>query len=111
VTSISLFSPVCHDSFLEDQPMDLGVLGVEQRCRECSIRLFITGVEQRIEHRPREIVHISVAPCGKKEEDDLELECGIRRHLTEPVLPSNPPGLLGDGSPPCPSSRGAASYR
>jgi len=28
--------------------MDLGVFGVEQRCRECSIRLLITGVEQRM---------------------------------------------------------------
>jgi hypothetical protein len=92
--------------------MDLGVFGLEQRCRECSISLLITGVEQRIEHWPREIVHISMAgSCGKKEEDDLELESGIRRHLTEPVLASNPPGLLSDRSPPCPSSRGAASYR
>jgi hypothetical protein len=74
--------------------------------------LLITGVEQGIEHRPREIVHISVSrPCGKKEEDDLELECGMRRHLTEAVLASNPLGLLCDRSPPCPSSRGAASYR
>jgi hypothetical protein len=63
----SLLSGVCHRSFLEDQPMDLGVLGLEQCCRECSIRLLITGVEQRIEQRPREIVHISVArPCGKR---------------------------------------------
>jgi hypothetical protein len=53
----SLLSGVCHHSFLEDQPMDLGVLGLEQCCRECSIRLLITGVEQRIEQRPREIVH------------------------------------------------------
>jgi hypothetical protein len=52
-----------------------------------------------------------VRPCGKKEEDDLELECGMRRHLTEAVLASNPLGLLCDRSPPCPSSRGAASYR
>ena len=58
--------------------MDLGVFGVEQRCRECSIRLLITGVEQRIEDRPRHIVHVSVTrPCGKKEEDDLQLECGF----------------------------------
>lgn len=92
--------------------MDLGVFGIEQRCRECSIRLLITGVEQRIEHRPCEIVHISVAcSYGKEQEVDLELECGMRRYGTQPVLASNPPGLLGDRSPPCPSSRGAASYR
>ncbi len=92
--------------------MDLGVFGLERRCRECSIRLLMTGVEQRIDHRPREIVHISVAGSyGKEQEDDLELEFGMRRHLTEPVLASNPPGLLFDRTPPYPSSGGAASYR
>jgi len=72
--------------------MDLGVFGVEQHCRECSIRLLMTGIEQCVEHRPREIVHIDIAgSSGKEEEDHLEIERRTRRchaHRTEEPPPT-----------------------